>query len=88
MLVLAAAASSVPVLVVGLLTLAVSVATAYLVDAADKVVGKKWQLEKNEDGVAGGLAPLLREAGKWIADSWIYLNSKFPNDYRSLRGAP
>lgn len=86
MLILAAAASSVPVLVVGLLTLAVSVATAYLVDAADKGLGKKWQGEKNEDGVAGGLAPMLREAGKWIADSWSYLNSKFPNDYRSLQG--
>lgn len=78
---------TIAVLVVGGLTLAASVVAAYAVDALDKVAGKRFIGESNEDGLAAGLAVGMRSAGQWLADAWAHLVERYPKDYFPLKGA-
>jgi hypothetical protein len=81
-LVMAAASFSVPVLAVGLLTAVVSVGTGYFVDAGDKKIGKIVTDDNtNKDGLAGAIAPAMRNAGHILNDAWNHLSKKFPTDY-------
>ena len=74
----------VPALVVGAVTVIAGVGLNYVVEALDKKAGRAWKGEKNSDGLAAGLAPWLRSAGKWIGESWDYLALKMPKDYEPL----
>lgn len=77
--------ASVPVLLVGALTIAVGLLANYAVEAVDKALGKAATGDKsNTDGLSSAIAPYLRKAGKEIQDGWDYLMKKFPNDYQEL----
>lgn len=85
MLVLGAAGVSVPVIVVGAITVGAGLALNYLLDAADRAVGRELAGNPaNSDGTAAVIAPILRKAGEEIQQSWTYLMSKFPKDYQEL----
>lgn len=73
---------TVAAIVVGAMTLITGWAINYAVDAIDKQIGKAWLGQCNGDGTAAAIAPWLRNAGKWLGDSWDHLNAKFPNDYQ------
>lgn len=73
---------TVAAIVVGAMTLITGWALNYAVDAIDKQIGKAWLGQGNGDGTAAAIAPWLRNAGKWLGDSWDHLNAKFPNDYQ------
>lgn len=75
---------SVAALVIGLLTIAAGFVMNYVVEAADKQVGKAWTGEHNSDGIAAGVAPWLRSASEWVSGTWDYLKSKMPNDYGAI----
>ncbi len=83
------AGSSMAVLALGGIALLATVGFSYMADATDKYVGKALVNEQNNDGIAGYLAPLLRDAEKKISSNWNYLKSKFGNEYEefSLKGA-
>lgn len=72
---------AVAALAVGALTLFFGVAANYVVEAADKKLGRALMGEANTDGSAAAIAPWLRSAGKWFSDTWAYLSDKFPRDY-------
>jgi hypothetical protein len=67
---------------VGGLTLVAGWAAGYSIEALDKQAGKAWLGQNNSDGTAAGIAPWLRNAGKWLGESWDHLNTKFPKDYQ------
>jgi hypothetical protein len=67
---------------VGALTLLAGWAASYGLEALDKRAGKAWLGPQNADGTAAGVAPWLRDMGKWLSESWEHLNAKFPNDYQ------
>ncbi|MBP7485426.1 MAG: hypothetical protein KA781_08995 [Aquabacterium sp.] len=73
---------TVAAIVVGAMTLITGWAANYGIEAVDKQIGKAWLGQSNSDGTAAGVAPWLRSAGKWLAESWDHLNAKFPNDYQ------
>ena len=76
---------SMPVLLVGGLTIAAGVAASYVTEAIDKTAGQAITGEKsNNDGISSVVAPLLRKAGKSLAENWDYLMKKFPIDYREI----
>jgi hypothetical protein len=82
MFIMAAATASVPVLLVGVITVAVGVGVNWVVEAADKSLGRAASGDKtNTDGLSSVVAPYLRKAGKEIGESWDYLKAKFPKDY-------
>jgi hypothetical protein len=66
---------------VGTLTILAGFATNYLVEVADKRLGKEISGPENTDGLAGALAPWLREAGDRLGKIWDWLKEKMPNDY-------
>lgn len=85
MVVLGAAGASMPVIVVGALTVGGSLGFNYLLDAADKSYGPRFSDEEsNANGLAAAIAPLLRKAGEEIQESWAHLMKKFPRDYQEL----
>lgn len=69
-------------LAVGALTILLGLAANYVVEAADKRLGKALEGENNGDGTAAVVAPWLRNAGKWMGEAWNYLSDKFPKDYQ------
>lgn len=73
---------AVAAIMVGVLTLSLGWFVNYGLEALDKQVGKAWKGQSNGDGTAAGIAPWLRRAGKYLGESWNYLNLKFPNDYQ------
>lgn len=76
---------SLAVIAVGVITLVVGVIWNYLVEAADKKLGKVFSSDKkNSDGISSVITPWMKEAGKIIEGSWQYLMEKFPNDYKAL----
>lgn len=84
-LVLIATKIALAVVAVGAFTLAAAVGISYMVESADKHLGKKISADPNNtDGLAAIIAPWLRKAGEEIQESWQYLMKKFPNDYKAL----
>ena len=84
-LALAAGTATVPVIVIGGVTIAAGFAINYLVEATDKGLGRIVSGdETNSDGMSAILTPHLRKAGAKIADTWEYLMQKFPNDYKEI----
>jgi O-antigen ligase len=77
--------SAVTVLLVGGATVLAGVIFSYLIDAADKSLGKLATSDPNNtDGLAAALAPAFRRAGENIQQSWSDLMKKFPTDYKGL----
>lgn len=74
--------TTVAAIFVGALTLIAGWAASYGLEALDKRAGKAWLGQHNTDGTAAGVAPWLRDMGKWLSESWEHLNAKFPNDYQ------
>jgi len=72
-------------LVIGGFTIGASFVASYLVEAADKKLGKiATKDEKNSDGLAASVAPWLRDMGHMIGENWDYLKAKIPQDYQDL----
>ncbi len=84
MLAMMAGAAALPVIAVGAITVAAGIAIGYLVEAVDKKLGKMIGGSANTDGLSAVMTPYLRKAGKEIQESWDYLVSKFPTDYKEL----
>jgi len=85
MLAMAAFAGSVPVIVVGAVTVVVGLIVNYGVEVVDKIAGRAATGDKsNSEGLSSVVAPYLRKAGQQFHESWEYLRSKFPNDYMEL----
>ncbi len=83
--VMLAGAAAVPVILIGLLTVTFGVGTSYLVEAADKSVGKAATGDAaNNDGLASALAPALRRAGNSIEGAWQVLMDLYPRDYERI----
>lgn len=77
--------AAIPVLAIGAVTVALSFGFNYLVEAADKELGRKVTGDvKNTDGLSAAIAPHLRQAFKDIRENWNYLMAKFPNDYKEI----
>lgn len=74
----------VPVLAVGAMTLLVGVGVSYAVDAWDKAAGRELADKPNSDGVAGVIAPAIREAAQRIEATWRQLRELFPRDYEEI----
>jgi hypothetical protein len=76
---------SVPIILVGAITVGAGVVVSYYVDVADKIIGGVVANdESNADGLAGAIAPWLRRAEDGLHDSWQYLIEKFPADYKGM----
>ena len=76
---------TIAVFVIGVITIGLGFAANYLIEAADKKLGKMATGDsKNTDGLSAVLAPMLRDAGKQIEKSWNHLMTKFPVDYMEL----
>lgn len=85
MLALALGAATVPVIVVGAVTVAAGFVINYGVESADKALGRLVTGDpKNSDGLSTAITPYLRKAGKQIEETWDYLMEKFPTDYSEL----
>lgn len=85
MLALGTFALTIPVIVVGALTIAAGFIINYAVEAGDKALGRiATGDDQNTDGLAGVLTPYLRKAGEEIKDAWNYLSEKFPADYKEI----
>lgn len=85
MLALALGAATVPVIVVGAVTVAAGFVINYAVESADKALGRVVTGDaKNSDGLSTAITPYLRKAGKQIEETWNYLMEKFPTDYSEL----
>lgn len=79
------ASASLPVLLVGAITVGVGVMVNYGVDVWEKRLGRVVSGDgKTEGGLSASLAPLLRNAGKEIEASWQYLAQKFAADYKEI----
>jgi hypothetical protein len=74
--------AALPLLLVGATTIAAGFASNYLVEAADKKLGHSAiGSPANGDGLAGVLAPILRDAPTKIESNWEILIRKYPSDY-------
>lgn len=67
---------------VGALVVGIGFALNYAVEAGDKALGRAWKGKANSDGTAAGVAPWLRDVGKWFSTTWDDLASRFPTDYQ------
>lgn len=76
-----AAEIAVAAIVVGAMTVSVGFLLNYIVEAADKSLGKQIKGKENTDGLAGVAAPWLREMGDLLGKIWGDLKEKMPNDY-------
>jgi len=76
-----AVGASVSVLAVGAWTIGAGVAATYLVDLADKELGKVVGGEKNQGGLSEILASRIRQN---VESNWIYLKRKLLWDYEEL----
>ena len=68
-------------IVVGVVTIAAGLAANYLVEAADKALGRASKGKENTDGLAAVIAPWLREMGDRLGNLWGDLKAKMPTDY-------
>lgn len=75
-------AGSLTVIAVGALTVAASIVVGYGIDVADGKLGKVVGGDKNTDGMAGYLSPLVRRAGEAISKNWDYLGEKLKSEYK------
>jgi hypothetical protein len=83
--IVALTSASISVLTIGAVTLFIGTGVNYMIDAGDKMLGQSITGNKNNtDGLSATISPYLREAGKQIESSWLYLMKKFPNDYREI----
>jgi len=75
---------AVAAIVVGGITVFAGLAVYYLIEVADKKLGKEIKGENNTDGLAGVVAPWLRNMGDQLGNLWDDLKSKMPNDYKFM----
>lgn len=84
-LIMLAGAATVPIIVVGAITISVAYFIGETINYADKVLGKEITGDENYDkGTAPTIASWLRSSSKNIQGSWQYLMNKFPIDYKEL----
>lgn len=75
----------IPVTAIGAITIAIGVFENYLVEIADKKLGKMLTGdEKNTDGISSVVAPLIRKYSESLKKSWAELMEKFPSDYKEI----
>jgi hypothetical protein len=83
--VMLASAHIVPVILIGIVTISAGFGVNYITEYTDKKLGKAISGKvDNEDGLAPVLAPVLRDAGNGIQQSWHELMRKFPRDYQEV----
>jgi hypothetical protein len=83
--VMAVAGVAVPVIMVGALTIGVGFAANYVIEAADKFIGRTVAHDPlNIDGTATLVGNWIRKAGNLIQDDWYYLMSKMPKDFKEI----
>lgn len=78
---MAYAGMAVVAIAVGGLTLMAGLIFNYLVETADKALGKELKGKENTDGLAAVIAPWLREMGDRLGSLWGNLKAKMPTDY-------
>lgn len=75
-----------PVLLVGAITIIAGFGANFLVEAADKKLGRsEIGTHENGDGLAGVFAPALRSARDAIEANWNILIRKYPWDYAEIQ---
>jgi hypothetical protein len=85
-LVMAIFGAALPVLVVGAATIIAGFGANYIVEIADKKLGRLGAgTQENGDGLAGVLAPVLRNARDAIEKNWNNLIQKYPWDYAEIQ---
>jgi hypothetical protein len=78
--------AALPVLMVGTTTIIAGFAANFIVEAADKKLGRSGiGAHENSDGLAGVLAPVLRNARVAIEQNWESLIRKYPWDYAEIQ---
>jgi hypothetical protein len=78
-------ATSLPVLAVGVITIAAGLIANSIVEVADKKMGNSGLgPSQNSDGLAGVLAPALKDARSKIEKNWEILSQKYPWDYSGM----
>jgi hypothetical protein len=87
--VMVAVGVTMPVILVGSLTLLVGFGANYIIEAGDKSFGRTVSHdESNSDGAAAVIAPSLRKLGNDAAEriegNWRYLMYKMSSDYREI----
>lgn len=75
---------AVAAILVGGVTILAGFMFNYLVEAADKKLGKEIKGKDNTDGLAGVAAPWLREMGDHLGKLWDDLKAKMPTDYEFM----
>jgi hypothetical protein len=72
-------------LVIGAITIAAGFVIGAGVELVDKKLGKiASKDDKNSDGLASSIAPMLRDVGQLISENWEHLKLKIPQDYKDL----
>jgi len=69
---------------VGGVTVLAGLGINYLVEAADKTIGKEVKGKENSDGLAAVAAPWLRDMGDHLGKLWDDLKVKMPTDYEFM----
>jgi len=75
---------AVAAIAVGMITVIAGFGINYLVEAADKASGREIKGKDYTDGLAGVVAPWLREMGDHLGKVWDGLKTKMPDDYAFL----
>jgi|GEM_PF-1721188 len=88
-LVMIAFGAALPIIAVGALTLGVGIVANYLIESADKLVGRTLsQDQSNTDGTASIIANWMRESKnstlERVHQNWNYLMYKMANDYQEI----
>jgi hypothetical protein len=79
------AGMTVPILVIGAVTIGFGLLANYFIEAEDKHIGQQITGQAdNMDGTASVIAPWIREQSKHIQASWLHLMEKFPNDFKAI----
>ena len=76
---------SLTVVAVGGITIGVGFLAGYVIEAADKQIGKHLSGEVNDDGISPVIASWLRDNNRSLSNSWAHLMQKFPSDYSELK---
>lgn len=84
-----AVAGTIPIILVGALTIGVGVAANYIIEAADKAIGRAITHDSsNNDGIASAITPWLRESVQATQERvyryWNYLMIIMPADYQEI----
>ncbi|CDG82651.1 hypothetical protein [Janthinobacterium agaricidamnosum] len=79
------AATSMPIIVVGSITVVAGIIVNYAVESMDKKLGKMATGDQsNGDGLASVIAPFFRNIAQEIQGNWDTLMKKFPSDYKEI----